>query len=176
MILDLLNNKELRERETELLKAGAKYAKNTADTMKEVYQSVTGKQQSHPLHGAVKTILNGLANTSAKEDMEKPKTDLNFQPEETATDKKEAPQFKEYWSVPPVRRKLQSRKFWVSLASTLASIGGAIVGMAGDNDKLAIAGMICSAVSAGLYSFINAWQKYKEGTPSGTENPQGGQE
>lgn len=174
MILDLLHNKELRERETELWKAGVKYIKNTAGTMKEVYQDITGTQKSHPLQNAIKTVLNGLANTSAEEGKEEPKTNLNFQSEEPKLEAEDTPNLKQQWSVPSLKRKLQSRKFWISLASILASIGGAVVGMAGDNDTLAIAGMICSAVSAGLYSFVNTWQKYKEGTPSGTNDPQGG--
>jgi uncharacterized membrane protein (UPF0136 family) len=53
--------------------------------------------------------------------------------------------------------KLKSRKFWIAVASMLASIGAGIVGMANDNSKLALVGTICTIVSGAIYSFCEAY-------------------
>lgn len=53
--------------------------------------------------------------------------------------------------------KLKSRKFWIAVASMLASIGTGIVGMANDNSKLALVGTICTIVSGAIYSFCEAY-------------------
>lgn len=64
-------------------------------------------------------------------------------------------------------KKFASRKFLISLAAFLSSIGGAITGMATDNEVLAIIGTVCAAVSAGIYAAVEAYvdgQAVKETT------------
>lgn len=53
--------------------------------------------------------------------------------------------------------KLKSRKFWIAIASMLASIGTGIAGIAGGNQKLIIAGAVCTIVSGAIYSFCEAY-------------------
>ncbi len=51
-----------------------------------------------------------------------------------------------------MKSKLTSRKFWVSVAAVLASVGTAVTGIATDNDTLTTVGVICTSVSAAIYS------------------------
>ena len=53
--------------------------------------------------------------------------------------------------------KLTSRKFWLAVAALLASIGTTIAGVTGGSEVLAIVGVACSALSAGIYAFAEAW-------------------
>ena len=54
------------------------------------------------------------------------------------------------------KRKLTSRKFWISVAAFLSSIGVSIAGIATENDKIAILGLICSTLSAAIYAACEA--------------------
>ena len=51
-----------------------------------------------------------------------------------------------------ILRKLTSRKFWISVAAFLSSIGVSIAGIATENDKIAILGLVCSTLSAAIYA------------------------
>lgn len=53
--------------------------------------------------------------------------------------------------------KLKSRKFWICVASALASFGAGISGVIVGNETLAIVGSICTVVSASIYAFCEAW-------------------
>ena len=53
--------------------------------------------------------------------------------------------------------KFKSRKFLICLASALSSIGATIAGLCIDNEALMIAGAICTAASAGIYAFCEAY-------------------
>ena len=55
-----------------------------------------------------------------------------------------------------ILRKLTSRKFWISVAAFLSSIGVSIAGIATENDKIAILGLICSTLSAAIYAACEA--------------------
>ena len=50
-----------------------------------------------------------------------------------------------------------SRKFWISVAAMLASIGTSIGGIVQGNQTLAIIGSVCTVVSGALYAFFEAW-------------------
>lgn len=52
--------------------------------------------------------------------------------------------------------KLTSRKFWLSVAATLAGIGTAIAGLNSGSEKVAMAGALCAALSAAIYAFAEA--------------------
>lgn len=56
-----------------------------------------------------------------------------------------------------MRNKLTSRKFWVCVAAGLASLGTGISGIVVGNQTLAIAGSVCTVISAAIYSFCEAW-------------------
>lgn len=53
--------------------------------------------------------------------------------------------------------KLKSRKFWICVASALASLGTGISGIVVGNETLAIIGSVCTVVSAAIYAFCEAW-------------------
>ena len=55
-----------------------------------------------------------------------------------------------------ILRKLTSRKFWISVAAFLSSIGVSIAGIATENDKIAILGLVCSTLSAAIYAACEA--------------------
>lgn len=55
-----------------------------------------------------------------------------------------------------ILRKLTSRKFWISVAAFLSSIGVSIAGIATANDKIAILGLVCSTLSAAIYAACEA--------------------
>ena len=52
--------------------------------------------------------------------------------------------------------KLVSRKFLISVAAFLASLGTGIVGLANGNEKVAIAGGVCTVLSAAIYAACEA--------------------
>jgi drug/metabolite transporter (DMT)-like permease len=56
-----------------------------------------------------------------------------------------------------IKRKLTSRKFWLSVAAFLGAIGVSISGIATGEKWVTITGMICSAVSAALYTAFEAY-------------------
>ena len=53
--------------------------------------------------------------------------------------------------------KLTSRKFWLAVAALLASIGTTMAGLNSGSERLAIIGVACTALSAGIYAFAEAW-------------------
>lgn len=53
--------------------------------------------------------------------------------------------------------KLTSRKFWICVASALASLGTGISGIVVGNEKLAIAGAILTVISSSIYAFCESW-------------------
>ena len=64
-------------------------------------------------------------------------------------------------------KKLQSRKFWVSVAAMLGSFASSIAGLSTGNENLVTIGVTCGVLSAGIYAFCEAWVDAKavEGTP-----------
>lgn len=54
-------------------------------------------------------------------------------------------------------KKLTSRKFLLCLAAFLASIATSIAGLHSDNETVTIIGMVCSIVSAAIYSAAEAF-------------------
>jgi len=63
-----------------------------------------------------------------------------------------------------IKQKLTSRKWWMSLAAFLASIGGAIAGITTENASLVTVGIICSAFSSAIYTFAEALVDYSDVT------------
>lgn len=53
--------------------------------------------------------------------------------------------------------KLKSRKFWMAVAAFLASIGTTIAGLQTDSKSIAIAGIICTMLSSGIYAAAEAY-------------------
>lgn len=53
--------------------------------------------------------------------------------------------------------KLTSRKFWISVAAFLSSIGTSVAGLAIGNDTVATVGVICSVLSAAIYAAAEAY-------------------
>ena len=53
--------------------------------------------------------------------------------------------------------KLTSRKFWISVAAFLASIGASIAGIATAESTIATAGVICSVLAAAIYAASEAY-------------------
>ena len=53
--------------------------------------------------------------------------------------------------------KLLSRKFILSLAAFLGSIGTSIVGLRVENETIATVGIICTVLSAAIYSATEAY-------------------
>lgn len=56
-----------------------------------------------------------------------------------------------------MKKKIQSRKFWVCVAAALASLGTGISGLIAGNDTLALVGGILVVVSSSIYAFCEAW-------------------
>lgn len=55
------------------------------------------------------------------------------------------------------KRKLTSRKFWISVAAMLGSIATSIAGLAISNDTVTTIGMVCGVVSAAIYAAAEAY-------------------
>lgn len=55
------------------------------------------------------------------------------------------------------KRKLTSRKFWVSVAAMLSSIAASITGLAIDNSTITAIGIVCSVASAAIYAAAEAY-------------------
>lgn len=53
--------------------------------------------------------------------------------------------------------KIKSRKFIISCAAFLGSIGTSIGGIVAGNEVLAIVGAVCSMLSAAIYSAVEAY-------------------
>lgn len=56
-----------------------------------------------------------------------------------------------------MKNKLLSRKFLISLAAALASLGTGISGLVQGNDKLTIAGGVLLVISSSIYAFCEAY-------------------
>lgn len=54
-------------------------------------------------------------------------------------------------------RKLTSRKFWLSVAAMLGSIGTSIAGLTTGNDTVATIGVIASVLSAAIYAAAESY-------------------
>ncbi len=55
-----------------------------------------------------------------------------------------------------MKAKLTSRKFWLSTAAFLSSIGTTIAGITLESEWLAVVGIVCAVVSSGIYSIMEA--------------------
>lgn len=53
--------------------------------------------------------------------------------------------------------KLTSRKFWISIAAFLASIGTSIAGLASAEPTIATVGIACTVLSAAIYAAAEAY-------------------
>ncbi len=53
--------------------------------------------------------------------------------------------------------KLKSRKFWITVAAVLASLGTTVGGIISGNETLAIVASICTALSAAIYAGAEAY-------------------
>lgn len=53
--------------------------------------------------------------------------------------------------------KMTSRKFWVSVAAMLASIGTSIAGLQASNEKIVAVGVVCTVISAAIYAAVEAY-------------------
>lgn len=62
--------------------------------------------------------------------------------------------------------KLTSRKFWISLAAFLASVATSIAGLKSDNQTIAIVGVVCGILAAGIYA---ACEAYVDGKAAGAD-------
>ena len=56
-----------------------------------------------------------------------------------------------------LKDKLSSRKLWVSIAAMLAGVGATLAGANCGIEALAIAGAVCTALSAGIYAASEAY-------------------
>lgn len=56
-----------------------------------------------------------------------------------------------------MKEKLTSRKFWICVAAFLGSIAASISGIVTDNKYIATIGVVAGILSAGIYSFCEAW-------------------
>ena len=61
------------------------------------------------------------------------------------------------WYFMDWKRKLTSRKFWISVAAMLGSIATSIAGLAISNDTVTTIGMVCGVVSAAIYAEAEAY-------------------
>ena len=60
-----------------------------------------------------------------------------------------------------MRKKLQSRKFWISVAAFLGSIAASIVT---EEKWVTITGIICGMLSAAIYAAVEAYTDGANGT------------
>lgn len=67
-------------------------------------------------------------------------------------------------------KNFSSRKFLLSVAAFLASIGGSITGVVTDNQALTIAGAVCTMLSAAIYAALEAYVDGKAVVASETTN------
>ena len=56
-----------------------------------------------------------------------------------------------------MKEKFTSRKFWVTVAAILASLGTGITGIIQGNETLAIIGSVCTVLSAAIYAGVEAY-------------------
>lgn len=69
-----------------------------------------------------------------------------------------------------MKSKLTSRKFWLSVAAFLGSIGASVAGIQLDNDVVAAVGIICSVASAAIYAAAEAYVDAAHADEKGGEN------
>lgn len=55
------------------------------------------------------------------------------------------------------KRKLTSRKFWISVAAMLGSVATSIAGLTINNSTVTAIGMVCGVVSAAIYAAAEAY-------------------
>lgn len=53
--------------------------------------------------------------------------------------------------------KIKSRKFWLSVAAALSSLGAGISGLVVGNEQLALVGAVLTVVATSIYTFCEAW-------------------
>ena len=56
-----------------------------------------------------------------------------------------------------MRNKWASRKFWLSVAAFLGSIGASIAGISTGEKWVTITGIVCGMLSAAIYSAVEAY-------------------
>lgn len=56
-----------------------------------------------------------------------------------------------------MKEKLTSRKFWVTVAAILASLGTGISGIVVGNETLTIVGSVLTVISAAIYAGVEAY-------------------
>ena len=56
-----------------------------------------------------------------------------------------------------MRNKWTSRKFWLSVAAFLGSIGASIAGISTGEKWVTITGIVCGMLSAAIYSAVEAY-------------------
>lgn len=56
-----------------------------------------------------------------------------------------------------LKDKLLSRKFLISVAAFLGSLGASIAGLVVDNEVISTVGIICSVISAAIYAGAEAF-------------------
>lgn len=56
-----------------------------------------------------------------------------------------------------MRSKLTSRKFWITAAAFLGSIGMSIAGLSTSNETVAAVGTVCAMLSAAIYAACEAY-------------------
>lgn len=65
-----------------------------------------------------------------------------------------------------MNKKFNSRKFLISLAAFLGSVGAGVSGIVTDNEALTIIGTVCSVLSAAIYA---ACEAYVDGKAAGKD-------
>lgn len=63
-----------------------------------------------------------------------------------------------------MRNKWASRKFWLSVAAFLGSIGASIAGISTGEKWVTIVGIVCGMLSAAIYSAVEAYADGANGT------------
>lgn len=56
-----------------------------------------------------------------------------------------------------MRNKFLSRKFWITVAAFLGSIGTSIAGLAASEKWVAIVGIVCAMLSTAIYTAMEAY-------------------
>lgn len=64
--------------------------------------------------------------------------------------------------------KWASRKFWISVAAFLASIGASIAGLAIAEPTIAAVGMVCTVLSGAIYAACEAYVDGQSAAANGT--------
>ena len=67
-------------------------------------------------------------------------------------------------------KKLQSRKFWLTVAAVLASLGTGITGIVQGNETLTIIGSVLTVISAAIYAGVEAYVDAKAVSQKGADN------